>query len=298
MKNFLMKPFRLAFLSITLISVFSLYVVLDTFIFPKSIQIVTTLNNTDSETINEIIDEATISEYTYTDENISINISEVNEYDSVIYVADIQISDAAYLKTAFANNTYGLNIKDTTSETAEDNNAILAINGDYYGFREYGYVLRNGIVYRSESGDSDALVIDADGNFSIINESSTSISSLDTENILQILSFGPGLIENGKIVVSQTSSKKLNSENPRTAIGQISELHYVMVVVDGRTDESDGLTLTELADFMNDLGCVTAYNLDGGGSSTLYFNKEVINNPTDGRSNGERQVSDIVYIGY
>ena len=298
MKNFLMKPFRLAFLSITLISVFSVYVVLDTFIFPKSFQIVTTLNNTDSEAINEIIDEATIGEYKYTDENISINISEVNEYDSVIYIADIQISDAAYLKTAFANNTYGLNIKDTTSETAEDNNAILAINGDYYGFREYGYVLRNGIVYRSESGDSDALVIDADGNFSIINESSTSISSLDTENIWQILSFGPGLIENGEIVVSQTSSKKLNSENPRTAIGQISELHYVMVVVDGRTDESDGLTLTELADFMNDLGCVTAYNLDGGGSSTLYFNGEVINNPTDGRSNGERQVSDIVYIGY
>ncbi len=298
MKNFLMKPFRLAFLSITLISVFSVYVVLDTFIFPKSIQIVTSLNNTDSEAINEIIDEATVSEYTYTDENISINISEVNEYDSVIYIAEIQISDAAYLKTAFANNTYGLNIKDTTSETAEDNNAILAINGDYYGFREYGYVLRNGIVYRSESGDSDALVIDADGNFSIINESNTSISSLDTENIWQILSFGPGLIENGEIIVSQTSSKKLNSENPRTAIGQISELHYVMVVVDGRTDESDGLTLTELANFMNDLGCVTAYNLDGGGSSTLYFNGKVINNPTDGRSNGERQVSDIVYIGY
>ena len=88
------------------------------------------------------------------------------------------------------------------------------------------------------------------------------------------------------------------TSNPRTAIGQISELHYVVIVSDGRTSESTGLSLLELAQEFKDRGCTTAYNLDGGGSSTMYFNGEIVNNPTDGKSSGEREVSDIVYFGY
>ena len=86
------------------------------------------------------------------------------------------------------------------------------------------------------------------------------------------------------------------TSNPRTAIGQVSALHYIVIVSDGRTSQSDGLTLYALATLMKDRGCTVAYNLDGGGSSTLWFNGEVINNPTDGRSDGERKVSDIVYF--
>lgn len=88
------------------------------------------------------------------------------------------------------------------------------------------------------------------------------------------------------------------TSNPRTAIGQIDDLHYIMIVADGRTSESEGLSLYELAKVMQDYHCQTAYNLDGGGSSTMYFNGEIVNNPTNGRSHGERSVSDIVYIGY
>ncbi|WP_330390340.1 phosphodiester glycosidase family protein [Blautia sp. Marseille-P3201T] len=73
----------------------------------------------------------------------------------------------------------------------------------------------------------------------------------------------------------------------------------MFVVSDGRTEESEGLSLLELAEFMDTLGVETAYNLDGGGSSTMYFNGEVINKPTtSGRNIKERSVSDIVYIGY
>jgi exopolysaccharide biosynthesis protein len=72
-----------------------------------------------------------------------------------------------------------------------------------------------------------------------------------------------------------------------------------MVVSDGRTTESVGLSLLQLAEIMDQLGCEQAYNLDGGGSTTMYFNGEVINNPTsNGRKSKERSVSDIVYIGY
>ena len=88
------------------------------------------------------------------------------------------------------------------------------------------------------------------------------------------------------------------ASNPRTAIGMIEPLHYVFVVCDGRTGESEGLSLYELAQFMRALGVDTAYNLDGGGSSTMVFQGELINNPTtSGSSIKERSVSDIVYIG-
>lgn len=70
------------------------------------------------------------------------------------------------------------------------------------------------------------------------------------------------------------------TSNPRTAIGIIDECHYILVVSDGRTSESEGLSLYELATIMQDYGCTTAYNLDGGGSSTMYFLGEVVNKPT------------------
>ena len=89
------------------------------------------------------------------------------------------------------------------------------------------------------------------------------------------------------------------ADNPRTAIGIVDDLHYVLVVSDGRTSESKGLKLYQLAEFMTSLGVKTAYNLDGGGSSTMVFNGRVINNPTtNGKTIKERSVSDIVYIGY
>jgi exopolysaccharide biosynthesis protein len=78
----------------------------------------------------------------------------------------------------------------------------------------------------------------------------------------------------------------------------ISPLHYIIIVSDGRTDESAGLSLLNLASIFKEKGCTVAYNLDGGGSSTMYFNGKVVNVPTDGRGVEEREVSDIVYFGY
>ena len=88
------------------------------------------------------------------------------------------------------------------------------------------------------------------------------------------------------------------ASNPRTAIGLIDNNHYLFVVSDGRTQESEGLSLYQLAQFMKSLGAKTAYNLDGGGSSTMVFQGSLINKPTtSGRDIRERKVSDIVYIG-
>lgn len=242
-----------------------------------------------------------VSDGSYQDENISIEISEYYVNDTTVYVADVQVSSAEYLKTALAQNAYGKNVTATTTEIASDNNAILAINGDYYGAQEKGYVLRNGTLYRNTaSKNQEDLVIYADGSFAIINESEVSAEDLLAQGAEQILSFGPALVMNGGVAVTADEEVgKAKTSNPRTAIGILSEGHYVFVVSDGRTDESEGLTLYELAEFMQGLGVQTAYNLDGGGSSTMVFNGELVNNPTtSGKSIKERSVSDIVYIGY
>lgn len=290
---------------------FTAYVLLDTFVLTKVYTVVS--DETEPETVEELETAGTenntassssdpvVTASSYDDGNISITLTEYREFDTSIYVADIQLASAAYLQTAFADNTYGKNVTAKTSETAKSNGAILAINGDYYGAQEKGYVLRNGVLYRDTvSKNQEDLVIYADGSFSIITEGDVSAEELLEAGAQQILSFGPALVTDGSIAVTEDEEVgKAKTSNPRTAIGILGEGHYVFVVSDGRTSESEGLSLYELAEVMQALGAETAYNLDGGGSSTMYFNGEVINNPTtSGKSIKERSVSDIVYIGY
>ncbi len=260
----------------------------------------TVSENTDTavETSASVVDGGTVIGQ-YSDSKTSITLKQYREYDSNIYVADVTVSDASDLKTALANNTYGRNITDTTSDMAANNNAVLAINGDYYGARQSGYVIRNGKLYRDTSGNRDALVIQKNGEFKFVSESETSASELLQDGALQAFSFGPVLLNNGEISVGENDEVGMAmASNPRTAIGYLGNNHYVFVVSDGRTSESAGLSLYELASFMKKLGVKDAYNLDGGGSSTMVFKGEIINNPTtSGRSGEERAVSDIVYIG-
>lgn len=244
---------------------------------------------------------ATASETVYEDENIRIVLAEYRVEDTSVYVADVTLSSPEYLQTALARNAYGKNVTETTSEMAEAHNAILAINGDYYGAQESGYVLRNGVLYRNtaEKGQED-LVIYEDGSFEIVSETEVSAEELLEKGARQILSFGPALVTDGEISVTEEDEVgKAMASNPRTAIGVIDELHYLFVVSDGRTEESEGLSLYQLASFMESLGANTAYNLDGGGSSAMVVNGTLINNPTTGGNRiKERSVSDIVYIGY
>ena len=237
----------------------------------------------------------------YHDDQIDIVLTTMRVENTTVYVADVQIADISLLKTALAGNTYARNLTETTSVQAANAGAILAINGDYYGAQERGYVLRNGVLYRaSAQSGTDALVIGADGNFRIITEGETSADTLVREGAWQVLTFGPALINGGQVTVSSSDEVgRAMTSNPRTAIGQISEGHYLLVVSDGRTKESAGLSLRQLAELMQSLGAQVAYNLDGGGSSTMVFQGRVVNNPTtNGRSIRERSVSDIVYIGY
>lgn len=254
---------------------------------------------TDSESAENSVTVTEGGARSYSDDNISIRITRYRAYDTDAYVADVTLSSPEYLKTALAGAAYGRNIKDKTSNIAAENNAILAVNGDYYGARNSGYVIRNGTLYRERAAGGEVLAIFADGSFQIVDDREVTAQALLDAGAVQALSFGPSLVKDGVVTVTEGQEVgKAMASNPRTAIGVMGNLHYVFVVADGRTGQSAGMSLYELAEFMRGLGVKTAYNLDGGGSSTMTFNGEIINRPTtSGNSVKERSVSDIVYIG-
>ena len=303
----MIRKHKLMTISMILLMSFTIYVIMDTFFIARVYGDETSraaetaaAETASSETVrNEAASEAAVTEDSYSDGNINVTLSEYRQNDTTIYVADVTVSSPEYLKTALAEGTYGRNITQTTSDIAEDAGAVLAVNGDYYGAQENGYVIRNGVLYRDkgESGQED-LVIYSDGSMKVIDEGEVSAQELLEDGAQQTLSFGPALVEDGSISVSEGEEVgRAMASNPRTAIGMIDENHYIFVVSDGRSDESEGLSLYELPEFMQSMGAETAYNLDGGGSSTMYFNGEIVNNPTGGRGESERKVSDIVYIG-
>lgn len=284
-----------------LLAGYTAYVLLDAFVIPRSYAaVVQPSAEPAAQSTTAAAQTAAVTANSYTADGISITLTTYREYDTEIYVADITLADASALKTAFAEDTYGKNVTAKTSAIAAANSAVLAINGDYYGVRS-GYVIRNGTLYRSTSAGADQqdLVLYADGTMAVVCEGDTTAQALLQAGAVQVLSFGPGLLADGQITVgADTEVDRAKTSNPRTAIGQIGALHYVMVVADGRTSESTGLSLYQLATFLQGLGVQTAYNLDGGGSSTMVFNGAVVNNPTtNGSTITERSVSDIVYIG-
>ena len=248
-----------------------------------------------------LLTDPVITDTTYNNGEVSIEIRYMRTLYTDVYVADITLRDPSYLETALAEGAFGRNLTDRTSTIAEQNDAILAINGDYYGFRDTGYVVRNGYLYRSvpaKDPQQEDLVFYEDGSVGIVRETDVTAEELWEKGAEDIFSFGPGLVIDGEICVEKGEEvKRAQVTNPRTAFGVISPLHFLFVVSDGRTDENVGLSLFELAGLMKDLGCETAYNLDGGGSSTMWFNGRVLNKPTTfGETIAERKISDIVYI--
>ena len=249
----------------------------------------------------------TVSGTTYTSDLATIDISTTvvgSGTDQVTYVvADVTLTDAVALRSAFANDEFGRNIIEVPSAIAASVNAVFAVNGDYYGFRDTGIVIRNGTVFRAQ-GAREGLALYRDGTMTLYDETAADADQLVKDGVWQTLSFGPGLVKDGRLVYGIDSvevdtnfgNHSIQGRQPRTAIGLVEANHLLLVVVDGRSPGySRGVGLSELGQLFVDRGASVAYNLDGGGSSTMVFDGDLVNDPL-GRGQ-ERGTSDILYIG-
>ena len=242
----------------------------------------------------------------YTSDTASIKISKrtSGSGNSLLtwFVADITVTDATIVRSAFANDSFGENIVANPSVIAAQTGAMLAINGDYYGFRDTGIVIRNGVAYRDQ-GARQGMAIRTDGSMSPYDETKTNAAELLADGVWQTLSFGPGLVENGEVIAgidnleidTNFGNHSVQGNQPRTGVGVIASNHFLFIVVDGRsTGYSRGASMSEFAQMFVDEGAKVAYNLDGGGSSAMVFNGSLVNNPL-GRGR-ERGTSDILYV--
>ncbi len=309
------KPLIFSVCYLALLGMLTAWILLDQFVIVRSYSVdlpvttapVTEAPVTDGTEITEQTPaeteppfETIITDRSYICEEFSIVITEERYLESTVFIAEVKLTSPDQLKTAFAHNIYGRNVKDTVQNTAESVGAVFAVNGDYYGYRKTGYVIRHGMLFRDSaySDTQEALVIWNDGTLSSVLEKDVPAQQLLEDGAMHVLSFGPTLIADGEIALGSDLASRDRKTNPRCAIGMVEPLHYIFVVVNGRTDEDRGLTAPELAKVFEKYGCTFAYNLDGGGSATMVFMGEVLNDPRSGKGESkEREVSDIVYIG-
>ena len=240
-------------------------------------------------------------ELAYETDRLKVSIEQKKKDGMTYFVCDIQVSDVSQLRTAFAGDDFRSGIYEAVSDIAGRYSPVLAINADFCRYHREGVIIRNGEVLRRQNiKKHHLLVVDEKGNLSAQTDRSGKqglvANKLEQQNTWQTFEFGPVLVENGKAAELPLKSFYINCNEgyyePRTAIGQIGPLHYIIIVVDGRRDGySTGASMPQLQQLFLDEGAEFAFNLDGGGSTTLYFLGEVINMPSGGK---QRSVSDVI----
>ena len=232
-----------------------------------------------------------MTDTTYKSSNVNITFSTTRYQGSNCHVADVYIADIGYLITAMADDKYGRGYREYPVEFAKRYNALVTLSGDYYGGRTDGVVIRNGTLYRDEFVSSDIAVLYWDGSFKTMEAYEFNLENEMANGAYQAWNFGPILLDKSGQPMTEFNSDVLKA-NPRAAIGYFEPGHYCFVMVDGRTAQSDGLTMTDLSAFMYELGCTAAYNLDGGQTAAMCKAGEIYGNPYK----GGRDVSDVIMI--
>lgn len=262
-----------------------------------------------AEAAPEPLEEGYLSENEYKDASLHVLIETDRYMDTDIWLARVKIADPSQLRSVMAGR-YGTQKIAYVSTMAKRTNAVLAINGDYFGYHNEGVVIRQGKTYRiriNEEEPADVLLIDAKGDFHVVQAATeetfdAAFEALggafdDGGEIINSYTFGPAFIVDGvrtQETFTRADDKKGESVAQRMVFAQDGPLSYVCICSEGpESDNSNGLTLDQIADYVETLGLQTAYNLDGGGSASVVFHEEKINSLSTRKI---RSVSDSVYF--
>lgn len=197
----------------------------------------------------------------------------------------------------------------TVADFAEENKAMAAINGNFFNVRDGGavdFTKVDGTVVNQNSTSSDGSLGAHQKAAIVIDRGRLNIRKWDGQNNWEARLKEPDVLLNGPLLLLDRASEILDSNSfnttrhPRTCVGITKEGAVILLVVDGRHPNSAGMNLFELTKIMRWLGCVSVLNFDGGGSSTLWVQRDgVINHPTDNRKwdhEGVRKVANILYV--
>lgn len=229
----------------------------------------------------------------YHDDTLDIQVHRLRAFDTPLFIAFVQIADPSQLRTALAR-PHPSQATARTNVIGKRANAVLAVNGDWFGFHNAGIIYRQGELLRSRpNAEYDALIIDRRGDFHLVCPLTEEgfQAACGGETPLHSFCFGPALVRDGEIV---DNADRAVTYKQRMAIGQIDALSYVLVCCDGPEErDSVGLSIPQLSRILQAVGARQAYNLDGGQSTYMYFNGTKVNGQKEGKG---RAVGDIVYF--
>jgi exopolysaccharide biosynthesis protein len=209
--------------------------------------------------------------------------------------ADVYVKDGRDFLKVYYNDQQNPKKEAEIVSIARKNHLVFGINSDWYYYRvkrnaskkvmSVGVILRQGeILYddpakRASSSvpNRDILALYPDADLKVWNFNATTANELKASGAYDVLSFGPVLLSDGEVTAQTKDISAHQSNNPRMGIGLVEKGHYVAIMAEGRISESKGCTLVEFAQMFKDKGCVSAYNLDGGGTATMMFMGEYIN---------------------
>ncbi len=221
--------------------------------------------------------------------------------DTVCTFSEVKIADGSQLRRALAGDSYSSSIQLKASDMARSVNAVVAINGDFYAFRQIGVVVYKRELFRFSPSVLDTCFFTSSGDmlFAHAGELTTAEATkqfISDNDILFSASFGPILVEDGEIhnTVSYPVGEVF-SYFARSAIGMTDELHYLLMVTSSENTKPyiDGMFAATAARVMHVKGCMKAYELDGGQTAVIIFNGSPANGIVYG---AERTMSDILYF--
>lgn len=249
-------------------------------------------------TDREILEGSTI--HYYLDETIFAICWKENVNNTAVTYSEVKIMDPSQLRRHFSGGGYCSGRLAHTSEMAEQVNAVMAFSGDFYNYRITGNVVINGQVCRMNNGIMDVCYVDENGDLrlerrQLFSNAQDAQRYMDENKISFSLAFGPILVENYEAQkLPAYMVGELDGNYAREALCQMDRLHYLVVTCNYEGTHTHMPTGKELVDICQKTGCIRAYNLDGGQTSTVVMNNEVINNVSYG---SQRLISDIFYFG-
>ncbi len=250
----------------------------------------------------------------YVDESLSILIETTYWNEDVVQVENpgpnitrvlavrVKLTDITQFRTALAGHSASKTVS-RVEEIAKKNNAVLAINGDFYNFHSSGIEYRNGRKLRFNANNlRELLIIDEAGDFHFLQPTSQRAWDkyiADGGTVLHTYWFGPNLVNADGTPRDQFTNNENNApwmKSQRMVIGQVGKLEYLILCCEGPESadyEGQGFTLSQTAQLCLAFGLDNAYNLDGGVSTTMSLNGQKINSPSNPK---RREVGDCIYF--
>ncbi len=235
----------------------------------------------------------------YCDETILVIAWKEAINNSACSFVEVKIAHGSQLRRALSDNTYGSSVYMYPTQMAQNANAVVAINGDFYGHRSCGITVYQRQLYRFNPRSLESCFFTASGDMIFAHAGELtdeeSVKKLVADNDITFsVSFGPILVENGQLkTTSNYLVGEIDTQYSRAAIGQVDKLHYLLMSINEEGAYQRRVPMNVAAEYIYSKGVVNAYALDGGQTATIVMQGKTVNRPDWGN---ERLMTDIIYF--